>query len=90
MKLSAFKKGDMVILNLSRSAVERRHWARRPNTELEPDEKPEIAVITMIRNINYGQGRIISKAKLLWLTGKRMGRTNIFDIRDLKHLNSEQ
>ena len=43
----------------------------------------ELAVVGKVQSIDYGQGRMLQKAMIVWLTGPRVGRKQLFDERDL-------
>ncbi len=45
--------------------------------------RSELAVVGKVQSIDYGQGRILQKAMVVWITGPRVGRKQLFDHRDL-------
>ena len=48
-----------------------------------PVSSEELAVVGKVQSIDYGQGRMLQKAMIVWLTGPRVGRKQLFDERDL-------
>ncbi len=39
--------------------------------------------IAKVQRLDYGAGRIIEKAMVIWLTGPKVGKKAMFDLRDL-------
>ena len=39
--------------------------------------------IAKVQRLDYGAGRIIEKAMVIWLTGPKVGKKQLFDLRDL-------
>ena len=39
--------------------------------------------IAKVQRLDYGAGRIIEKAMVIWLTGPKIGKKQLFDLRDL-------
>ena len=46
-------------------------------------ERPWLAVVAKVQSLDYGAGRVLRKAMVIWLNGKRSGRKQLFDVRDL-------
>ena len=45
--------------------------------------RAELAVVGKVGCLDYGAGRLIKKAMVIWITGPRIGKKHIFDVRDL-------
>jgi hypothetical protein len=45
--------------------------------------REELASIAQVQSIDYGAGRIIKKAMVIWLTGPKVGKRHVYDLRDL-------
>jgi hypothetical protein len=45
--------------------------------------RSELAVVGKVARVNYGQGRIIAKAMVIWITGPKIGKKHLYDLRDL-------
>jgi hypothetical protein len=43
----------------------------------------EIAAVGKIDTLDYGAGRIITKVMVIWITGSRIGKKQMYDVRDL-------
>ena len=69
-----------------------------PPNEEDPGYKPEIqrgdtvcykgdrtalAVIGQVGTVDYGQGRMVRKASVIWITGPKVGKKQMYDVRDL-------
>ena len=46
-------------------------------------DRSAIATVTKVSALDYGQGKVILKAGLIWLSGPKMGTKRVYDIRDL-------
>jgi hypothetical protein len=46
-------------------------------------DRSAIGTVTKVSALDYGQGKVIFKAGLIWLTGPKMGTKRIYDMRDL-------
>ena len=46
-------------------------------------ERAFLAVVAKVQSLDYGAGRVLQKAMVIWLNGKRSGRKQLFDVRDL-------
>ena len=46
-------------------------------------DRSALATIIMVSALNYGQGKIVVKAGIIWLTGPKLGTKRVYDIRDL-------
>jgi hypothetical protein len=45
--------------------------------------RDELAVVGKVASLDYGAGRLIRKAMVIWITGPKIGKKHIFDVRDL-------
>ena len=45
-------------------------------------ERAFLAVVAKVQSLDYGAGRVLRKAMVIWLNGKRSGRKQLFDVRD--------
>ena len=46
-------------------------------------DRSALGSIAKMESLNYGAGKIIQKAMVIWLTGHKIGKKQIFDPRDL-------
>ena len=46
-------------------------------------DRSSLGSIAKVQSIDYGAGRIIEKAMVIWLTGSKVGKKQLFDLRDL-------
>ena len=46
-------------------------------------DRSALAAIAQVASMDYGQGRIIKKASVIWLTGSKIGKKQMYDVRDL-------
>ena len=46
-------------------------------------DRSALGSIAKLQGIDYGGGRIIQKAMVIWLTGNNIGKKSLFDERDL-------
>ena len=56
---------------------------KRGDTVCYKGNRGDLAVVGKVQSIDYGQGRIIHKDMVVWITGPRVGRKQLFDQRDL-------
>ena len=56
---------------------------KKGDTVCYKGNRDELAVVGKVQSIDYGQGRILHKAMVVWITGPRVGRKQLFDERDL-------
>ena len=52
-------------------------------------DRSALATIAMVKSFDYGAGKVITKAKIIYLTGPRVGKTHLHDIRDLVKIENE-
>ena len=45
--------------------------------------RAELAVVTKAQTLDYGAGRVLRKVMVIWLTGPKVGKKHLFDVRDL-------
>ena len=46
-------------------------------------DRSALATIAMVKSFDYGAGKVITKAKIIYLTGPRVGTAQLLDARDL-------
>ena len=46
-------------------------------------DRSALATVAMVNSLDYGTGRVLRKAKIVWLTGPNVGRNKVYDVRDL-------
>jgi len=46
-------------------------------------DRSALGSIAKVESLDYGAGRIIKKAMVIWLTGNKVGKKGLFDERDL-------
>ena len=56
---------------------------KRGDTVCYKGDRSAIAAIAQVASMDYGQGRIIKKAAVIWLTGSKIGKKQMYDVRDL-------
>ena len=56
---------------------------QRGDTVCYKGDRSALAVIGQVGTMDYGQGRIIKKASVIWVTGPKVGKKHLFDERDL-------
>ena len=56
---------------------------KRGDTVCYKGDRSAIAAIAQVASMDYGQGRIIKKASVIWLTGSKLGKKQMYDVRDL-------
>ena len=56
---------------------------KRGDTVCYKGDRSAIAAIAQVGSMDYGQGRIIKKASVIWLTGSKLGKKQMYDVRDL-------
>ena len=55
----------------------------RGDTVCYKGDRSALAVIGQVGTVDYGQGRVITKASVIWITGTKVGRKQMYDVRDL-------
>ena len=60
-----------------------KNTVQKGDTVCYKGNRNEIAVVGKVAGVDYGQGRIIQKAMVIWLTGPKVGKKHLFDVRDL-------
>ena len=56
---------------------------KRGDTVCYKGDRSAIAATAQVGSMDYGQGRIIKKASVIWLTGSKIGKKQMYDVRDL-------
>ena len=56
---------------------------KKGDTVCYKGDRSAIAAIAQVGSMDYGQGRIIKKASVIWLTGSKLGKKQMYDVRDL-------
>ena len=56
---------------------------KKGDTVCYKGNRDELAVVGKVQSIDYGQGRILQKAMVVWITGRKVGKKHLFDVRDL-------
>ena len=62
---------------------------KRGDTVCYKGDRSAIAAIAQVGSMDYGQGRIIKKASVIWLTGSKIGKKQMYDVRDLVLVENE-
>jgi hypothetical protein len=62
---------------------------KKGDTVCYKGNRKELAVVAITTDLNYGQGRLIPKAMIIWITGPKIGKRNMFDLRDLIKIEKE-
>ena len=62
---------------------------KRGDTVCYKGDRKSLAVISQIGTIDYGQGRIITKASVIWVSGPKLGKKHMYDMRDLVLVENE-
>tara|TARA_R110001583_G_scaffold109808_1_gene258651 strand:+ start:355 stop:594 length:240 start_codon:yes stop_codon:yes gene_type:complete len=55
----------------------------RGDTVCYKGDRSALAVIGQVGTVDYGQGRAITKASVIWITGPKVGEKQMYDVRDL-------
>ena len=62
---------------------------KKGDTVCYKGDRSALAAIAQVGSMDYGQGRIIKKASVIWLTGPKLGKKQIYDVRDLGLVENE-
>ena len=55
----------------------------RGDTVCYKGDRTALAVIGQVGTVDYGQGRMVRKASVIWITGPKVGKKQMYDVRDL-------
>ena len=55
----------------------------RGDTVCYKGDRSSLAVIGQVGTVDYGQGRMVRKASVIWITGPKVGKKQMYDVRDL-------
>ena len=56
---------------------------QRGDTVCYKGDRTALAVIGQVGTMDYGQGRMVKKASVIWITGPKVGKKQMYDVRDL-------
>ncbi len=62
---------------------------KRGDTVCYKGDRKALAVIGQVGTVDYGQGRIIKKASVIWISGPKLGKKQMYDVRDLVLVENE-
>ena len=62
---------------------------KKGDTVCYKGQRNALAVVAKIADIDYGAGRVIRKAMIIWMTGRHIGTKGMFDLRDLVKVGTE-
>jgi|TARA_R110000765_G_scaffold341438_1_gene431553 hypothetical protein len=55
----------------------------RGDTVCYKGDRTALAVIGQVGTVDYGQGRVDKRASVIWITGPKVGKKQMYDVRDL-------
>ena len=55
----------------------------RGDTVCYKGDRTALAVIGQVGTMDYGQGRVDKRASVIWITGPKVGKKQMYDVRDL-------